>query len=80
MNAKNSLEDIETVLSYLEKQFADNTDYDEHEKYYSDLVTYDNSVIRQYEYVDISGYSPKINTLQVKVNLNDLYVKLFERQ
>lgn len=74
LNEKNDLEAIETILAYLEAQFSDKVDYDVHQQYYSDLKDYDDSVVRQYEYVDVTGYSPKINALQVKVSLNDLYV------
>ena len=63
LNARNSLEDIEIVLKYLEEQFSDKFEYDVYQKYYNDLEEYDDSIVRQYEYVDISGYSPRINTL-----------------
>ena len=80
LNAQNCLKDIETVLKYLEEQFCDKFEYDVYQKYYNDLADYDDSIVRQYEYVDISGYSPRINTLQVKVSLSDLYVNQILKQ
>lgn len=74
LNERNDLNEIRTVLGYLESQFADLPPYDQYWKYRSDLNDYDRSITKQYEYVDISGYSPKINNLQVKVGLKDLYV------
>lgn len=74
LNAKNDINSTKTVLEYLESQFADTIDYKMWKKYTCDLCEYDESVIRQYEYIDITGYSPRINNLQVKVNLQDLYV------
>lgn len=74
LSAKNDIDTIKTVLKYLEMQFSDQIAYEAWKKYTSDLREYDKSIARQFEYVDISGYSPKINTLQVKVSLNDLYV------
>ena len=74
LNSKNDLEATEEIRSYLEMQFTDGFDYDKHRKYCSDLAEYDQNTIRQHEFLDISGYSPRINTLQVKVGANDLYV------
>ena len=74
LNSRNNLAAAEEVRSYLDMQFADGFDYDKHRKYCSNLAEYDQNIIRQYEYLDISGYSPRINTLQVKVGINDLYV------
>lgn len=74
LNQRNNLDEIRTVLEYLESQFRDPPAYDQYWKYRSDLNDYDQSVTKQYRYVDISGYSPKINNLQVKVGLEDLYV------
>lgn len=74
LNAKNDIASTKIVLEYLESQFTDAIDYEQWKKYTCDLQEYDESVIRQYEYIDITGYSPRINNLQVKVNLQDLYV------
>ncbi|MEE0863459.1 MAG: SMEK domain-containing protein [Lachnospiraceae bacterium] len=74
LNAKNDIESTKIVLEYLESQFADPIDYDIWKKYTCDLCEYDESVVRQYEYIDITGYSPRINNLQIKVNLQDVYV------
>ncbi len=74
LSAKNDIDTIKTVLKYLEMQFSDQIAYEVWKKYTTDLKEYDKSIVRQFEYVDISGYSPKINALQVKVSLNDLYV------
>lgn len=74
LSAKNDINTIKTVLEYLEMQFSDHIAYEVWKKYTSDLKEYDKSIIRQFEYVDISGYSPKINNLQVKVSLDELYV------
>lgn len=77
LNKQNNLEKINLVCELLEKQFADNkAALDKWNLYCKGLNEYDNYVHNYYKYLDIKGFSPKINNTVVKISLEHLYVPL----
>lgn len=77
LNKQNDLEKISRVCALLEKQFADNVpEFDKWNLYCKGLEEYDKYVQNYFNFLDIKGFSPKINNTQVKINLENIYVPL----
>ena len=77
LNSQNDLEKINSVCVLLEKQFADNKkELDKWDLYCKGLHEYDQYICNLYNYLDIKGFSPKINNTLVKINLENIYVPL----
>lgn len=76
LNAKNSLIKIEAITDLLEKQFSDKNILDKWDIYCKGLNDYDNYICKFYKYLDIKGFSPKINNKLVKIELSSIYVPL----
>ena len=77
LNSQNNLEKINRVCNLLEQQFADNKpEKDKWEIYCKGLHEYDQYITNRYTYLDIKGFSPKINNTLVKINLDNIYVPL----
>lgn len=77
LNSQNNLNKIENVASLLEEQFADNKpEMDKWDLYCKDLHDYDQFISNVYKFLDIKGFSPKINNTLVKLNLENIYVPL----
>jgi hypothetical protein len=76
INEINDLSVIDKVLSLLEGQFSDDLQVDKWEKYCNGINEYDSYIENYYRYLDIKGFSPKINNNLVKISLKDIYVPL----
>lgn len=77
LNSQNNLNKIEKIASLLEEQFADNKpEMDKWDLYCKGLHDYDQFISNIYTFLDIKGFSPKINNTLVKLNLEDIYVPL----
>ena len=84
INQINDIDIIRQLLAYLECQFGDATDDGKLRDYYADIKEYDESILRQYRYIDLSGLSPRIKNFQVKIELRDVYIdtqiKLYQEE
>lgn len=76
LNAMNDIRKIENVCQLLETQFADNKEQDKWNLYCSGLYEYDQYIINLYSYLDIKGFSPRINNTIVKLDIDKIYVPL----
>jgi len=77
LNKQNKLDKINFVCDLLEMQFADNKpELDKWDLYCKGLKEYDLYINNYYKYLDIKGFSPKINNTLVKINLENIYVPL----
>lgn len=77
LNEMNDIQKIETICQLLESQFADNKDeYDKWNLYYKGLSEYDQYIKKLYQYVDIKGFSPRVNNTLVKLEIDRIYVPL----
>jgi len=77
LNSQNNFEKINAVCDLLEKQFADNTtEFDKWDLFCKGIHEYDQYIANLYHYLDIKGFSPKINNTLVKINLENIYVPL----
>ncbi|MCT3833945.1 SMEK domain-containing protein [Elizabethkingia anophelis] len=76
LNKQNNLEKINIVCKLLEEQFADNKELNKWDLYYKGLNEYDLYISNYYKFLDIKGFSPKINNTTVKLCLEDIYVPL----
>ncbi|MDI9882384.1 SMEK domain-containing protein [Flectobacillus longus] len=77
LNKQNDLDKINSVCELLEKQFSDNKpELDKWDLYCKGLNEYDLFIHNYYKFLDIKGFSPKINNTQVKINLENIYVPL----
>ncbi len=77
LNKQNNLEKINSVCELLEKQFSDNKqERDKWDLYCKGINDYDLFIHNYYKYLDIKGFSPKINNTLVKINLENIYVPL----
>jgi adenylate kinase family enzyme len=77
LNEKNDINQISIIEALLEEQFADNAnELSKWDKYCKGLNEYDSYISNLYQYLDIKGFSPKINSTQVKIKLSDIYVPL----
>ena len=77
LNKQNDLDKINSVCELLEKQFSDNkSELDKWDLYCKGLNEYDSFIHNYYKFLDIKGFSPKINNTLVKINLENIYVPL----
>ena len=77
LNSQNDLEKINKICVLLEKQFSDNKpELKKCDLYCKGLQEYDKYIENLYTYLDIKGFSPKINNTLVKINLKNIYVPL----
>ncbi|RFC54718.1 SMEK domain-containing protein [Brumimicrobium aurantiacum] len=77
LNKQNDLKKINRICILLEEQFADNKpELDKWDLYCKGLEEYDKYIKNYYNFLDIKGFSPKINNTQVKINLEKIYVPL----
>lgn len=76
LNEKNDLSIIKKVHDLLEEQFSDATVFNKWNLYCKGLEQYDEYLKNKFQYIDIKGFSPKINNRQVKISLNNIYVPL----
>lgn len=77
LNSQNDLEKINKICVLLEKQFSDNKpELKKWDLYCKGLQEYDKYIENLYTYLDIKGFSPKINNTLVKINLKNIYVPL----
>ncbi|MBK0380863.1 SMEK domain-containing protein [Mucilaginibacter segetis] len=77
LNKQNKLDKIDKVCKLLEEQFADNKpEKDKWDLYCKGLNEYDIYIQNYYQYLDIRGFSPKINNTVVKICLQEIYVPL----
>ncbi|NTU45841.1 MAG: SMEK domain-containing protein [Chlorobiaceae bacterium] len=77
LNSQNNFKKINSVCELLERQFADNKpELDKWNLYCKGIEEYDKYISNLYNYLDIKGFSPKINNTLVKINLDNIYVPL----
>lgn len=77
LNRQNNLSKIDAVSNLLEKQFADDkVKLDKWDSYCKGLNEYDSYVCNLFKFLDIKGFSPKINNTLVKLDLDKVYVPL----
>jgi|GEM_PF-2483902 len=77
LNSQNDLEKIDNVGELLEKQFADNKQkLEKWDLFCKGQHEYDKYITNLYRYLDIKGFSPKINNTLVKLDLANIYVPL----
>lgn len=77
LNTMNDIQKIDTVCQLLESQFADKSnEYNKWNIYCKGLCEYDQYIINLYTYLDIKGFSPRINNTLVKLNIDKIYVPL----
>ncbi|MCX2496138.1 SMEK domain-containing protein [Pedobacter sp. PF22-3] len=77
LNKQNNLDKINSVCELLEQQFADNKqELDKWDLYCKGLNEYDLYIHNYYKFLDIKGFSPKINNTLVKISLENIYVPL----
>ena len=76
LNAMNDIHKIENVCQLLETQFADNNERNKWNLYCSGLDEYDQYIINLYSYLDIKGFSPRINNTIVRLDIDKIYVPL----
>lgn len=77
LNSQNTIDKIDTILYLLEEQFADDKQkFDKWDIYCKGLYEYDKYIVNLYEYLDIKGFSPKINNSLVRLTLDSIYVPL----
>lgn len=76
LNAMNDFQKIESVCQLLEKQFADNQVYDKWNMYCKGLYEYDKYIVNLYSYLEIKGFSPRVNNTLVRLDIDKIYVPL----
>ncbi len=77
LNAQNNYKKILKVCDLLEEQFTDNKkQLDKWNIYCRGIEEYDLYISNLYNYLDIKGFSPKVNNTLVKINLDKIYVPL----
>lgn len=76
LNSQNNSDKINVILNLLEEQFADKQKFDKWDTYCKGLFEYDKYIVNFYEYLDIKGFSPKINNSLVRLTLDSIYVPL----
>lgn len=77
LNDINDIQKIEVVCQLLEEQFADNKEeYDKWDLYCKGLYEYDQYITKLYKFLDIKGFSPRINNTLVKLDIDKIYVPL----
>ncbi len=77
LNSQNDLDKINKICVLLEKQFSDNIpELKKWDLYCKGLQEYDKYIENLYTFLDIKGFSPKVNNTLVKINLKNIYVPL----
>lgn len=77
LNAQNDIQKITNVCKLLETQFADNKkEFDKWDLYCKGLYEYDQYITNLYSYIDIKGFSPRVNNTLVRLNIDKIYVPL----
>ena len=76
LNEINDIQKIESVCQLLEKQFADCQIYDKWNLYCKGLYEYDQYIVNLYSYLDIKGFSPRVNNTLVMLDIDKIYVPL----
>lgn len=76
LNAMNDIQKIESICQLLEKQFADHQVYDKWDMYCKGLYEYDQYIVNLYSYLDIKGFSPRVNNTLVRLDIDKIYVPL----
>ena len=76
LNAMNDIQKIESVCQLLEKQFADHLVIDKWNLYCKGLYEYDQYIVNLYTYLDIKGFSPRVNNTLVRLDIDKIYVPL----
>ena len=77
LNAQNDATKIDEVCKLLESQFSDNkVELNKWEIYFKGIKEYDSYITNLYQYVDIKGFSPRVNNTLVKLSIEDIYVPL----
>lgn len=77
LNSMNDIQKIKSVCQLLETQFADNkNEFDKWNLYCKGLYEYDQYITNLYTYIDIKGFSPRINNTVVKLRIDSIYVPL----
>lgn len=76
LNAMNDIQKIGSVCRLLEKQFADLQVYDKWNLYCKGLYEYDQYIVNLYSYLDIKGFSPRVNNTLVRLDIDKIYVPL----
>lgn len=77
LNAQNDIQKITDVCKLLEKQFADNkNEFDKWNLYCKGLYEYDQYITNLYSFIDIKGFSPRVNNTLVRLNIDNIYVPL----
>lgn len=76
LNKKNNLVIIEEIHNLLEAQFSDTKIYDKWNHYSRGLEEYDEYIQNKFQYLDIKGFSPRVNNRQVRISLDNIYVPL----
>jgi GTPase SAR1 family protein len=77
LNYNNDIDQIDRVASLLERQFKDDRgEIDKWDIFCKGIEDYDQYIKNLYKYLDVKGFSPKINNTQVKLELDSIYVPL----
>lgn len=77
LNAQNNSEKINRVCELLEEQFTDKkTELNKWDIYCKGLFDYDQYITNLHMYLDIKGFSPKINNTLVRINIDNIYIPL----
>lgn len=76
LNEMNDIQKIECVCQSLEKQFADRLIYDKWNLYCKGLYEYDQYIVSLYSYLDIKGFSPRVNNTLVRLDIDKIFVPL----
>ena len=76
LNAMNDIRKIVSVCQLLEKQFADCQVYDKWNLYCKGLYEYDQYIVNLYRFLDIKGFSPRVNNTLVRLDIDKIYVPL----
>lgn len=77
LNAQNNFEKIKKVCELLEQQFADNkNELDKWNIYCKGLYEYDQYISNLYKYLEIKGFSPRVNNNIVKLDIDNIYIFL----
>lgn len=77
LNEKNDLDLIKQIHQLLEKQFADEKTFNKWDIYCNGIEEYDRYIIEKFNYIDIKGFSPRIDNRQIKISLEKIFVPLF---
>ena len=81
LNKQNDFQKISKVCQLLETQFSDNISenkkkLDKWEIYFKGLYEYDQYIANLYKYIDMRGFSPRVNNTLVRLDIDKIYVPL----